>query len=194
MEILAARGPCSDVDGRGEEHHFDALMQGGIHLNGLSRHLFLSAAVDELDVLGPHTQSGARAVNGRVSTADDHDSPAETGRIAFDYPAQEVDAAFHSLEVLAVDVQRGRRPRAHGQVHRVKVVLELFQADLRAQGLAGEDRHAQGLDDPDLLIQGFLRQAVLGDAVTHHAAGLVLALEHGDGVTGDRGVIGGREA
>ena len=48
-------------------------------------------------------------------------------------------------------------------------------------------------DAVDVLLQGGLGQAVLGDAEAQHAAGLRLALEHGDGVAEEREVAGGGE-
>ena len=53
---------------------------------------------------------------------------------------------------------------------------------------------AERLDEVDLLVERRLGQAVLGDAVAHHAAGVVLLLEDRDVVAGDREVVGGGEA
>jgi len=183
-----------DPGWRGEEDHLDALVQRLLHLERLGRHLVARAPVDELDVLGALAQRRPDAVDRCVAASDDDDRVPERLVNALGHVAQVPDAEGDALLALPVDPHGTGPPRADGQVDRVEVAPQVLQAQVRAQRLAGDDLDAQRLDGRDLRVERLLGEPVLGDPVPHHAAGVVLLLEHGDGVAGDRGVVRGREA
>ena len=103
MEALHAVVVDRDLLRSGEEDHLDALAERLVDLDGLCGHLLLSAAVDELDVLGAPTKCGTCAVNSGVSTADDDDVVADGAVVALGDVTQVVDAELDALRALRRD-------------------------------------------------------------------------------------------
>ena len=109
-----------------------------------------------------------------------------------------LDGVEDALGVGAGDGQGAAALEADGEVHGLvaaAVLLhEAVDGEVRAGRLVDLQVDAERGDAVDVLLQGGLGQAVLGDAEAQHAARLRLALEHGDGVAEQREVAGGGEA
>ena len=106
---------------------------------------------------------------------------------------QEGDPRQHGRVLLPLDAHGPPLPGADGQDHRAVIPAQLLQLDVPAQAHPGLQGHPQAQHGLDLPVQGLLRQAVVGDAVAQHAAGLLLRLEHGDGHPLAGQVVGGRQ-
>ena len=107
--------------------------------------------------------------------------------------SQQVHGTEHPLVVTAGYAGGAPLLQTDGHQHRVVPVPQLLQGEIPAHPGVAADLHAQGGDHLDLPVQHILRQAVVGDAVAHHAAGLLQGLEHHHLVAQLHQVVGGGE-
>src|SRR5664280_1126523 len=150
------------------------------------------------DLLGAEAERGAPGVERHVAAADDDDVLAHVDLLAQRGGLEQAHGVEDALGVGAGDRQRAAALEADGEVHGlVAAAVLLHQAvdgEVRSGGLAALQVDAECEHPVDVLLQGGLGQAVLGDAEAQHAARHRLALEHGHGVAEQRQVAGGGEA
>ncbi len=91
----------------------------------------------------------------------------------------------------AFDRQQARHLRAQAEEDGVVVLAEVLEA---ADAGTGVDRDAQHADLVELLLEQVRRQAIRRDAITQHAAGLLLRLEDLDVVAVGAQVVRSRQA
>ena len=180
------------VDGA-QPVHLDALALGLVELLLVGGHLGLGAAVDDHRVLGAQTAGGAGGVHGGVPAAVDGDAAADDRLVAAGHVAQEVDGVDHVPGVDAGDLDAARQMGADGDEDGVEVALLLLGHEV-GDRVVEDDLDAQLLDAGDLGVDDVARQAVLGDAVAHHAAGLLAGVVDLDLVAETRQVVGGGQA
>ena len=172
-------------------------MLGVVDLAVVRAHLLARAAVHD-GHLGAEASRRARAVEGGEAAADDDDLVAlpHRHRIALGVLAQVVDRLDDARQILAGDAELVAAPRADAEEDRVVALREeLVDGEVAAELHAALELGVAELPDAvELLVELDLRQPVLGDAVAEHAALLALHVEHGDGVTLERGVVGARHA
>ena len=142
-------------------------------------------------MLGALAQGGQGHVDGDVAAADDGDPRPHLHGVAAAHGAQEVDAAQHEGPVDAVDGDEAGPLGAQAEEHGVVVGAEGVEA---ADGGAGVDLDAEGGDLAEFLVEQVGGQAVGGDAVAQHPAGVVLGLEDLDVVSVGAQVVGGGQA
>ncbi len=181
--VLDAHGPPARMQGH-------ALGHGGLDLVRAGRHLAALFEADHVHLLRALAQRRQRDVDGDVAAADHHHARTDLDRHPAPDVAQEVDAAENEGLVHALDRDEARHLRAQAEEDRIVVPAEGIEAvDLRA----GADGDAERGDLFAVPVEQFGRQAVGGDAVAQHAAGLRLRLEDFDGMAEDAQVVGGGE-
>ena len=189
--VTICRGHAGAVEG-------DALVEALGELVVRGRHALVVLDAVDGDLLGAQAQGRAAGVEGHVAAADDDDVLAHVDLLAERGGLEQADGVEDALGVGAGDRQRAAALEADGEVHGLvaaAVLLhEAVDGEVLAGGLAALQVDAEREHAVDVLLQGGLGQAVLGDAEAQHAAGLGLALEDGDLVAEQREVAGGGEA
>ena len=168
------------------------------------RGFIASAAIEADDILGAEPLGGAQAVHGHVARADHRHVVAEANggvEIGESEGLHEVDAGQelvgreHADVVLAGDAHEVRQTGAGAEEDCVETVLR--EQLLDARGLTDDevaaDLDTELLEVADLVLDDFLGQPELGDAVDQHAAGLVQRLVDSDLVAAQRKVGGAGE-
>ena len=168
----------------------DALGLGVLGLGLVRRHLLAGAAVDDDGVVGAEAAGDARGIHGGVAAAVDRDPAGERRLGARRGAAQELDGVDDARGVLVGDVDPGREVGADRDERRVEAAVAHLglQVDDAVVLLEGD---AEGAQPVDLGVEDVARQAVAGDAVAHHPAGLGPAVAHRDRVTLAGEVVGG---
>ncbi len=181
----------------GLEDHPGAFFDGLVGL-AVGRHVLHVAAIDERDVLHSLPDRGPGAVHGREAAADDDHVASLVARVwqAEGGRAQVLQAVDHAVGRLIGDVELVGVVAADGDDRGVEaLVAQVVEGEVAAQRLVALDPAAE---PPDRLVLGLedllLGQAVLGDAVAEHAAGLRVALEHRHVVAGHEQVVGSGHA
>ena len=194
----AAGGVGDDLRRHAGAVEGDALVQALAELVVGGRHALVVLDAVDGDLLGAQAQGRAAGVEGHVAAADDDDVLAHVDLLAERGGLEQAHRVEHARGVRARDGQRAATLQADGEVHGLvaaAVLLhEAVDREVHAGGLAALQVDAEREHAVDVLLQGGLGQAVLGDAEAQHAARLGLALEHGDGVAEQGQVAGGGEA
>ena len=107
---------------------------------------------------------------------------------------QELGAGEHAGGFLARNAQADAAVRADADEDRFVIAADIGQRNFAADGGVALQLYAQVQDAADLTIQHLARQAVAGDAVTQHAAGLAEGFKNRDGVAAARQLIGAGKA
>ena len=193
----AAVGVGDDLRRHAGAVEADALVEalGELVVGGRDALVVLDAV--DGDLLGAEAECGAPGVEGHVAAADDDDVLAHVDLLAERGGLEHAHGVEDALGVGAGDGQGAAALEADGEVHGLvaaAVLLhEAVDGEVLAGGLVALQVDAERGDAVDVLLQGGLGQAVLGDAEAQHAAGLGLALEDGDGVAEQGEVAGGGE-
>ncbi len=180
------------LGGRREQDQLHPLFDGGLDLHGMGRHLVARAPIQEGHLGGAQPLGGAGGVEGGIAAADHHDIAVDLGFLRALQLPEEIDARKDAGDGFFVGQAHAfRLLGAECQVDGVEALfLEAGDREVFSQGGIGFHGHAQVGDPGDLLVQQFLGQAVLGDAVAQHAAQVGRFLEQGDGVALQHQVIG----
>ena len=127
---------------------------------------------------GAVADGGAGAVHGRVAHADDRNVIAQTEGLGV---GQIVDAKGHVAQALALDVHGVGLPQTGTDEYALVAVAEqVVDGDGLADGGVGPDMDALELKVAVLeIVQHAVGQAVVGDAVPHHAANLIPGVKDG---------------
>ena len=160
-----------DAVRRRQEDEFRAFVLGRVGLLPDGRHVFALAAVDHRHV-GAHAERGARRVDGGVAAADHHHLPAQPYRLALGHGFQEEQGGNHALQLRPGQIDPGLFPGADGEEDGVVLVVQIVQRNIGAHRRAADEVHAHAADQFDFAAHDFSRQAVLGQRVAQHAAGL----------------------
>src|SRR5438105_2524277 len=80
---------------------FNMLMHSFIDFVLVGRHLFLRAAIQDIDLIGAKTDGGTAAVHRGETTTQDNDPLANVGRLTIVGLCQEFDTIFDPFEVRA---------------------------------------------------------------------------------------------
>ena len=105
---------------------------------------------------------------------------ADLDRLAEVRLLHEVDAVLDAVEVGARDVEGDRVHRAGGDRDPVEVALELVEGDVGADRRVEDERDAEALDEPDVHLDRFARQAERRHADEHRPAAVREAVEDRD--------------
>ena len=140
---------------------------------------------------GTVADGGAGAVHGRVAHADDGHVIAQTESLGV---GQIVDAKGYVAKALALDVHGVGLPQTGTDEHALIAIAEqIVNGNSLADGSVGAHLDALQFQMTVLeIVQHTVRQAVVGDAVAHHAADLIPGVkdshviapacqQHGDG-------------
>ena len=186
---------------RGAQHrHLGEVLErddgdfGGAAANRRARRIerFLDAgigfgAVSRRSVVETGAQRGPRGVERDEAAADDHDPAAEIHPEAAVDVEQVVDGLDDAVELDARYLEVASTRDADREEHRLEALCaELREAEGRGQRAVEPQIDAERDDAIDLGAQERARQAVLGNAEAHHAAGLGRGLEDRDVVTQQR--------
>ena len=178
-----------------EGQHLGALGNGALHLLRLGGHILLAAAVDAGDLFGPQADGAAGDVHGHVAAADDrHVHAGEVRHFVVADVAQHIHGGHDAHGVLAFDAHLLIRVGADAEVQSVILVAQVLQGDVGAHVHLRVDLNAQGEDGRDLAVQLFPGEAVIGDAVAHHAAQALPLFINGGLVAHEGQVVGCRQA
>ena len=130
------------------------------------------------NVAGTVADGGAGAVHSGVAHADDGHVIAQTEGLGV---CQIVDAESHVAKALALDVHGVGLPQTGADEHALIAVAEqIVDGDGLADGGVGAHLDALQFQMTILeIVQHTVRQAVVGDAVTHHAADLIPGVKDG---------------
>jgi hypothetical protein len=128
---------------------------------------------------GTVADGGAGAVHGRVAHADHGDVVPQPEGLGV---GQIVDAEGHIAQSLTLDVHGVGLPQTGTDEHALVAVAEqVIDGDGLADGGVGPDMDALELKVAVLeIVQHTVGQAVVGDAVPHHAADLIPGIKNGD--------------
>ncbi len=160
---------------------FDPLLEGGLDLEVVGRHLRAAPAIVNGHRPGAHPESHPRRVDRHVPAADD--GHPLSGKV---HPPSGVSGGkhLHRLQDARELPPRHLHPlplhRAQGEERRVEPLV--VQGGDGADGCAGPDLHPQGGDIPDVPVHQLLGEPERRDAVAQHPAGLGPAFEHRDAV------------
>ena len=168
------------LDRAGQELHPNALALGLAKLLFVDDEFRARAPVDDRDVFRTVTEARARAVHGRVATAD-HDHVVAHGELLAEVgDLHEVDAVLHPVELVAGDVEDDRVHRARRDRDRIEVALELIEGDVHADRRVVDERDPEALDEADVHLDRLARQTERGNADEHRAPGVWQRIEDGD--------------
>ena len=182
-----------DASRAGLEYGRAALLESLVDL-ARGRHILHVAPIDERYLLRSLADRSPPAVHRGEPAADDHHPAPLVARVrqAQGGNSQILQAVDHTVGRLVGDVELVGVVAACGDDRGVEaLVSQVVQAEVHAESLVA---HQAGAEAPDRLVLGLqdlrLGQAVLGDAVAEHAAGLRVALEDGHVMAGDEQVVG----
>ena len=146
-------------------------------------HLVVAFEAVQVDALGAGSQSRSGHVRRDVAAADDDGLSGEAYRLVLvDLPG-EFDAGAHAFGVFPRNAHFAAALQAGRDIEGLEaLVAQLLQGHVPADFHAAADLDAHLLDDADLAFDNFLLQAEVGDAVHHHAAGALFAIEDRDGI------------
>ena len=189
---------ADELAGGAQHLELDAFLQRVVKLLHPYRHLGLGAAIDDGDVAAEATRS-ARRVHGGVAATNDHDvlAPALGQRrlMALDGALHQVDAGQklvgrHDVEqVLAGHVHEARQAGAGADKNLPEAgLLQIAEGGGLADNEVLDELAAEGLDLRDHVVDQFVGQAELGNAVTQHATKGVEGFEDSD-----REALGGQQ-
>jgi len=159
----------------------------------VGRHLVASAAVNDDGLFGTEAFGGARNVHGGIAATIDDDSATEHGRRFFLHVVQYRNRVEHLVGITGRDVGALGKVRTDAEETGVET---LFRHDLTQVAHLGFQPQLDTVVDkaPDFGVEHIARQAVLGNAVAHHAAGLLRRFENRHLVAETAQVVGRREA
>ncbi len=180
--------------GRGEELELHSFGCGDDHLVLTRGHLLPGAAVDDLDLLGAEPEGGPGGLDRGRSTPDDDHGFGHRSPATLVHPPEESEGVFDARSAVsgypkALPALCPNR-KQHCVVSGGQQSLDI--ADPRDTRL-GSDLDSCLAQNADLGVEHIGRQPVVGDAVAQHAAERG-GLEHGDRVTRQPQVVGGRQA
>ncbi len=178
---------------RREPLHRDALLERLLDLEVVRRHPVARAAVDDDRVGRAEPLRGARDVHRGVAAAVDDDAAAEQRLLLALHAAQHGDRVEDVRRLAGGDVGALADVGADREERRVEAALAQRRGDVRDLGVQLE-RHAQIEDPLDLGVEHVAREAVLGDAEAHHAAGQRAGLVDRDRVAEASEVVGSGQA
>ena len=150
--------------------YLDSLVDRGVDFRLVGGHLPARAAIDDRHLFGAQPSGSPRRVDGRVSPADDHYPFAEVYRLAERELAEEIDAVNHVLAVFAGDFQLAASMRAGGHEDCVKLLLDLFDRHVVADGGPRAERYSQRTDRRKVPFQDVGGQPVIGNPHRQHTA------------------------
>ena len=139
---------------------------------------------------------GARRVERDEAAADHDDASSHVDPVAAVDVEQEVDRLDHAVEVAAIDGQVAAVPGADAEEDR-RVAVGAQLARCRTSAVSGRlkiELDPEVTDLGDLPVDDLAWQAVLGNAVAHHAAAVLHRLEYRDLVAHHRQIVGARHA
>jgi hypothetical protein len=176
-----------------EELDLDAFGDGVVDLLGDRGHLGAGPPVQHRD-----GRSGAAGgpcrIDGRVAPTHHGDAVSEVDPLALIDPAEVFDAGPDTGGVLTGHPEAASPLGADGHVYEVVLVSQAFERDILTDGHTEPELDAQIGDALDLCIEHVRRQAVVGDAVPQHAAGVGVAVVHDDRVAAAGHLVGEGEA
>ena len=145
-------------------------------------HVAFLPAVGNRDI-SAQAHCGAGHVHGDISAADYDDLLADFGLGAGIHFTQEVDPAPDALQILARNPEGRGLLRAYAEEEGIKALLaQLLDGDVLADFHAAAENDAHFLQHIDFRIQNVLFQAEVRNAVTQHAAGLLVPVKNGNAV------------
>ena len=179
---------------RGLELDPHAFVLRGLDLLGLSWHLGPTAPIQHGHRRRSGSERGAGRVHGRAAAAD-HDNGALQDRLLAQVDLLEEQRGRHHARQPVTRYAELPAPRRPGREEDGVVArLEVGQCEVSAHGAVELQLHAEADDAVDLCAQDVPRQAVLGDADGHHAAGHGHRLEHGHAIAQPGEVVGSRHS
>ncbi len=172
----------------------DAIVQRVPELLQIGGHLFASATVKDVDILdaiNPH--GGPGAIHGAVAAADNGDVFPKPNRVGIDFVIlKEFDPA-KDLVLIALNLEQARFPGANSQVHIIKTSRHQdLNIELRVTIHLEMDAHR--FDQLNVIFQGPVREAKIGDAMSDHASGSIHLVKYGQVVSLPGQEISQREA
>src|SRR6266516_3130350 len=138
-------------------------------------HVRLVETEDQNRFLCAQALGNAGSIHGGVAAAHNSNDAAELRRAAFLDLLQERDRVDHLAAIHCRDVEMVRDLRADGEENCVEAALRLFGENV-GDPVVAQDLHAHRLDARDLLAHSVARQAIGGNAVSHHPSGLLQPL------------------
>src|SRR5512133_3424662 len=180
------------LHGRGEVLELHTLLHGVFEFLFAGRGFLHGAAVDHRDMLRAHAAGGTGGVHGRVARAHDDDVLADghrRGVVREEVGAHEVDASeelvggVDALVLLARNAHHLRQAGTGAHEDGIVLLAQVVQGHAAADEGVHDELHAQAAKRLHLLIHDLVGQAEFGDAVEHHAAGLVEGVVDRDPVT-----------
>ncbi len=136
------------------------------------RHLLAGAPVDDDRLFGAEPARHPGRVHRGVAAAVDRDPLADVGRLAGGHVAQEADGVEDRPRITRRNVDPLGQVRADRDEHGIEAAAPPLGVEV-AHPVAGHHAHAHLGDAGDLGVEHVTRHPVGGNAVTHHAAGLV---------------------
>ena len=162
------------LDGR-QPFDRDAFLQRLLDLEVVRRHLVARAAVDDDRFFGAEALGGARDVDGGVAAAVDDDAATEHGRGFILHVVQHGDRVEHLVGITGRDIGALGDVRADAEETGVE---GLVRHDLAQIGHLGIKLEFDTVVEKalDFRVEHIAWQPVFGNAVAHHAAGLLRRL------------------
>ena len=173
----------------------DVLGEGLLHLVLGGGHGFAGFQADHGHLLCAETGGGAGAVHGHVAAADDHDLAVHMLIFILQRIVQEVHRDARAERMVARHAGIAAALAADGDIEgQIALLAQLGDGHILADLHAAAEFHAELAQHVDLRGDHVLFQLEGGDAVGHHAAGLLVLFKHRGLVALRRQIVGGAQA
>jgi hypothetical protein len=185
-----------DACGGHEKTKLDAFRLGSLDLLCCREKLLAIPTVEDRHRVGAQSQRRARCLDSRRAATDDNDTAANRRVITLVDAAQEGKGVFDFGAFFgAFDSQLPAALSPYGEQCRcISVAQDALEFAIRTDPAAGLYLDARPDHYLDFCIQYISWQAILGNAVTQHSAGLGLRLENSDRKAGTAQVVRCRQA